>query len=166
MHFKISANTRREGQTSPRSYQKRNTSKGQQRALGTPCLAVSSSPSQQGQQHAGPSPKAWHRGSLLHPRSVCQAACPSPSEMPSPQMSQARIGMAPREARAGFILAPCGPQHCAAASHGAGTLICCHPAPTLPICALNPGGSPPYCSEAGSCWLLYFSCVPEELIII
>lgn len=133
MHFKISANTRKEGHTFPQLNQKRNISKEEQKALATPCLAASPSPSA-----AVPAARtALTRGLAqrlsLHPCSLCQAACPSPFEIPSPQMSQARIGTAPREAHAGFILAPCGPQHFADASHGTVTLIRSRPAPPRPV---------------------------------
>lgn len=133
MHFKILANMRKEGQTFPPLNQKRNISKEEQKALASPCLAVSSSPSA-----AVPAARtALTRGLAqrlsLHPCSVCQAACPSPFEIPSPQMAQARIGTAPREAHAGFILAPCGPQHLADAKRGTVALILSHPAPTLPV---------------------------------
>lgn len=96
---------------------------------GHPCLAVSSSPSA---AVLAALAQGLAQRLSAHPCSVCQAACPSPFEIPSPQMSQARTGMVPREAHAGFILAPCGPQRFANANRGAVTPIRSHPAPALP----------------------------------
>lgn len=134
LHFKICAHTRKQGHPFPWLNQKRNISKEKQKDLANPlprCEFIP--PTQQCRQHAKTSPKTWQRGFLLHPCCICQTDCPSPFEIPSPQMSQGRIGKAPREAHAGFILAPCGPQHFTDASHAALTLIHCHPSATLPV---------------------------------
>lgn len=128
-------------------------------------------PAQQCRQHARSSPKTWQREFVLHPYCIYQTARASPLEILSPLMSLGRTGKLPREAHAGFILAPCGLQHFADASYTTLTLIClpfCNAAWALSICVVNPVCLPCYPSGAGRCHLLYFSDhkyfsrVPEE----
>lgn len=90
-------------------------------------------PAQQCGQRVQTSPQSWHTA-LLHPSHACQTACPSPFEIPSPQMSWGRTGKVPREAHAGFILAPCVAQHLTDAIHTALALICCHPSQRCLLC--------------------------------
>lgn len=133
LRFRICANTRKQVHSLPRSIQKRNICKEQQKDLANPLPHWAFiPPTQQRRQHMQTSPKAWQSGFRLRPRCVCQTACPSPFEIPSPQMSQGRIGKAPREAHAGFILAPCGPRHFTDASRAALALTRCRPSAKLP----------------------------------
>lgn len=90
-------------------------------------------PAQQCGQRAQTSPQSWHTA-LLHPSRACQTACPPPFEIPSPQMSWGRTGKVPREAHAGFILAPCVVQHLTDAIHTALALIRCHPSQRCLLC--------------------------------